>query len=130
MVLKAPVLPCIGGDSHSYEIKVKSKVVSVCSKCGHTLPFDVFNVDSKSFSDKAINNVSEITKATKFGCFHCCRVGFVSDAIKEIETCDEGKTVLCPFCQIDAVVPDTDPENPLSVELLHAVHDQLFKITN
>jgi len=41
----------------------------------------------------------------KVGCFHCLKI-FESKEI--VSYTDQGETALCPFCEVDAVIPDTD----------------------
>lgn len=53
--------------------------------------------------DHCTRNRMELARSQKCGCFYCLR----TFAPEEIERwIDEGKTALCPFCQIDSVVGD------------------------
>jgi hypothetical protein len=41
------------------------------------------------------------------GCYYCLKT-FETKQIKEWT--DQGETALCPFCSVDSVVPETNPE--------------------
>lgn len=55
---------------------------------------------------KSINNKLEIEKSKKCGCFHCLQI-FEPSEIK-IWIKDISDTALCPYCNIDAVIPETN----------------------
>jgi len=55
------------------------------------------------------------------GCFYCCRIFPVSEIKKWV---DSGNRPLCPYCGIDAVLPDALVE--LTDELLHDMYEFWF----
>ena len=63
-----------------------------------------------------------LTYADKCGCFYCKRI---YDPRKITEWVDDGKTALCPYCGIDAVIPDTE-EYPLTTAFLKKMHQKWF----
>ena len=60
--------------------------------------------------------------ADKCGCFYCKRI---YDPRKITEWVDYGKTALCPYCGIDAVIPDTE-KYPLTTAFLKKMHQKWF----
>ena len=63
-----------------------------------------------------------LTYADKCGCFHCKRI---YDPRKITEWVDHGKTALCPYCGIDAVIPDTE-DYPLTTAFLKKMYQKWF----
>lgn len=55
------------------------------------------------FPQLAIKNKNIVSQSTKAGCYHCCKIFDV----KEIQNyTDNGQTVICPLCAVDAVIGD------------------------
>ncbi len=52
----------------------------------------------------AFHNKGEIDFCNKCGCYHCFKV-FPKEEIKK--WVDNSKTAVCPYCEVDAVLPDT-----------------------
>ena len=63
-----------------------------------------------------------LTYADKCGCFYCKSI---YDPRKITEWVDDGKTALCPYCGIDAVIPDTE-EYPLTTAFLKKMYRKWF----
>jgi hypothetical protein len=61
-------------------------------------------------------------RSERVGCFYCLRLFQPSDITEWI---DNGETALCPYCGIDAVLPDSAAISP---EFLKAMHDYWFEI--
>lgn len=57
-------------------------------------------------SKYSIYNMSELNKSKVAGCYYCLSIYPASSIV---ETCDQGKTALCPKCGIDSVLADTSP---------------------
>jgi hypothetical protein len=68
------------------------------------------------------NNQSEIAQSVKCSCFHCCDLFVSSDIIK---WADDGKTAVCPKCDVDAVIGDKSGY-VFSTQFLKGMHDRWF----
>ena len=71
-----------------------------------------------------------ILNSHQCGCFYCCQIFNTSeiiDWIDEPEDCPRGpgKTALCPRCNIDAVLPESNLYH-LNFELLKAMNKEYF----
>jgi hypothetical protein len=71
-----------------------------------------------------------VRKSEKCGCFYCLRIydaSAIIDWVKESEDCPRGpgKTALCPYCGIDAVIPD-EAGYELTDQLLSVMHSEYF----
>lgn len=73
---------------------------------------------SDNTADNASLNNSEDIKGVQCGCFYCLRV-FSGDVVREF--IDNGYTALCPFCSVDAVLP-----NVTDRRILKRIHDNRF----
>ena len=62
---------------------------------------DVIEAHSSSF-----NNMDELRKSQKCGCFYCLKV-FQSDEIEEYIEDEPHGTALCPYCDIDSVIGES-----------------------
>jgi len=80
--------------------------------------------DLNRVHDKSSRHYDALMVSRHFGCFHCKRSGVPID-IKE--WVDNGKTALCPYCNIDAVLPDS-LWFKLTPELLEEMHYKWFTI--
>lgn len=58
----------------------------------------------RQLSQFAMKNKPLVDISTRVGCYHCCKI-FPATEIKEYT--DDGKTCICPYCNIDAIVPDS-----------------------
>ncbi len=63
-------------------------------------------MEIKEASKYSIYNSPELEKSKMAGCYHCKSI-FESSNVSE--TTDDGKTALCPNCNIDSVLPDSSP---------------------
>jgi len=66
----------------------------------------------------SFNNVEELNRNEKCGCYFCIRTFLVSEIT---DFADNGKTALCPNCDIDAIVP-----GEVSSEFLMAACERWF----
>ena len=53
------------------------------------------------------NNKQELINAKKCGCFYCLKI-FDPNEIKDWIKDKNGDTALCPYCMIDAVIPESN----------------------
>jgi hypothetical protein len=75
------------------------------------------------FAHLAIKNKNIVSQSIKAGCYHCSKIF----DIKEIQNyTDNGQTVICPFCGIDAVIGDMCGV-VLTEELLNKANKFWFK---
>ncbi|MBC1936734.1 cytoplasmic protein [Listeria grandensis] len=77
----------------------------------------------KSAHKYASNNKIWLAKAERCGCFSCLEIFAPSEITDWLEIED---TALCPYCMIDAVLPESNML-PLSREFLSAMHQQWFE---
>ncbi len=63
----------------------------------HALSLD----DQRSFHAHSSKHRSEIEQSALCGCFYCLEIFSPADVE---EWCDDGETVICPKCGIDAVL--------------------------
>ena len=70
-----------------------------------------------------LSNWNEIAKSEKCGCFYCFRI-FEKNEISSYINDKNGKTAVCPYCGVDAVLPDS--KAALSEELLNDMHKTWF----
>ena len=80
---------------------------------------DVDQIHALSFENEQAVRSSQIC-----GCFYC-RKFFDSSSITEWVDDSNARTALCPYCGIDAVLPDSTVE--LSDELLARMYEQWFR---
>ncbi|MBR2377015.1 MAG: cytoplasmic protein [Clostridia bacterium] len=69
-------------------------------------------------------NKEEILKSKKCGCFYCGKI-FDKNLIVNWLKDSKEETALCPFCQIDSVLPDSKVE--ITKEFLKNMHKTWFK---
>lgn len=74
-------------------------------------------VDIRHAAKFAMYNKKEVLKSIICGCFHCLAV-FDPKEIKEWT--DNEETAVCPFCYVDAILPETDD--------IHLDKDMLSKL--
>ena len=67
--------------------------------------------------DHSICNKEELKKVEKCGCFYCSRIFDTSEIKEWIEENSGAETAMCPYCDIDAVIAESE-EYELCVELL------------
>ena len=70
---------------------------------------------------KSINNKNDFEKNKDCGCFYCKRI-FES---KKINRWIDGKTAICPYCSVDAVIPNSD-DCLITAELLEEMNKKWF----
>lgn len=70
------------------------------------------------------HNKLSLEESGECGCFHCCRL-FPPGRVKA--WVDSGTTALCPFCHVDAVLPDRSLDRPLTHELLGSMRQVYFE---
>ena len=71
----------------------------------------------------SLGNEHAIMASLKCGCFHCKNIfdsGLITEWIDDINA----RTALCPFCGVDAVLPDSNIA--LTEELLARMQTQWF----
>ncbi|RDJ35599.1 MAG: cytoplasmic protein [Crenarchaeota archaeon] len=66
----------------------------------------------------AMRNKAQLTTAKNAGCYQCGKI-FDTKEIKEFT--DQGETALCPYCEIDSVIAETNIK--LSEEYLKAIKE-------
>lgn len=66
-------------------------------------------------------NREELSKVDSCGCFYCLRT-YTPKEIKEWIEDKAGDTAICPYCDVDSVLPESY-EYELSKELLQEMHD-------
>lgn len=54
----------------------------------------------------AFKNKQTIANLSEVGCYHCLKV-FNTQEIKEWT--DNSETAICPYCNVDSILPETDP---------------------
>lgn len=83
----------------------------------------------EKYADKAyshsICNKEELKKSKTCGCFYCSRIYKVSEIKEWIEEKSGAETALCPYCDIDAVIAESD-EYELTKELLDYMYSIWF----
>lgn len=73
----------------------------------------------------SIYNEEELNNSKKCGCFYCLRI-YDPKKIKEwVDEKNGKKTALCPFCEIDSVIAESN-EYELNDELLKYMNDYWF----
>lgn len=70
----------------------------------------------------SFDNRNLLKKADKCGCFYCKKI-YSPDRIKDWT--DEGRTAICPYCKVDAVIPEIDSIE-VTEELLNTLHKKYF----
>ena len=55
---------------------------------------------------KSINNKSDLKNSKKYGCFYCLTIFDLSEVTNWIT--DETDTAVCPYCNMDAVITESD----------------------
>ena len=53
------------------------------------------------------DNRDELLKADEVGCYHCLEIFHPSEIEEWI---DDDETGVCPFCDVDSLVPNPEPE--------------------
>lgn len=68
---------------------------------------------------KSINNMEDIKKFGMANCYFCFRVWITAEIF---DTCDNGKTALCPRCDMDTLLAGA-----WELEDLERLHTKYFK---
>jgi hypothetical protein len=71
----------------------------------------------------AIHNRPSLEKTNKCGCYHCLTI-FNPKDIKE--WVDNDDTAMCPYCEIDSVIPESN-DYFLTIEFLTQAKEHYFK---
>ena len=74
-------------------------------------------------SEYSIYHKTALEASEMAACYECLQVFPVAEIS---EFTDAGETALCPFCGIDAVLPDT-AGYPFTQEMLEALHEYWFR---
>lgn len=77
-------------------------------------------------NEQSAYNRSLAAHARRCGCFHCGSMFDYVEIEKWLEEADGEDTVLCPYCEVDAVIVGTD-EFPLSTALLSKLYMEWFE---
>ncbi len=72
---------------------------------------------------RSILNRVAVCESEVSGCYACKRI-FSSPMIRE--WCDDGRTACCPYCHVDAVVPESG-DLEITPEWLTTMHDYWMK---
>lgn len=73
-------------------------------------------------SKHSIYNKRKLERSTKCGCYHCLEVFDPKEITSWI---DDGRTALCPYCNIDSVLGDVS-DYPLDGETLDKLNKYWF----
>jgi len=81
----------------------------------------------------ATNNEKEIRRSELVGSYYCMRVYPSSeispeDFVPPVDSREDERTALCPYCRIDSVLPETAGYD-LNDQMLRKIHDYWFKTT-
>lgn len=79
-------------------------------------------LDIRHAAKFAMHNKKELEKSAMCGCFHCLAL-FDPKEIKEWT--DDGNTAVCPFCFIDAILPESS-DIYLDKDVLHRLNTYWF----
>ena len=71
----------------------------------------------------SFDNEHAVLTSKSCGCFYCRKI-FDSNAIAEWVYDNDARTALCPYCGVDAVLPDSTVT--LSDELLKSMYEKWF----
>lgn len=69
----------------------------------------------------AMKNRQSIEQSQTCGCYHCLTI-FSAKAV--IKWTDQNRTGLCPNCEVDSILPDS--EFPISTEVLQKAYNFWF----
>lgn len=73
---------------------------------------------------KSMSNWENKRISEKAGCFFCGRIYPVNEVKEYVSEHDDSKTAQCPYCNIDAVIFDSDCE--LSEDILIEMQEEYF----
>lgn len=79
---------------------------------------DVDRIHTLSFE-----NEQAVLSSKRCGCFYCLKFFDSSSIIEWVDDCNS-RTAVCPFCGVDAVLPDSTVD--LSAELLTRMSERWF----
>ena len=77
-----------------------------------------FPLEVEMFSELSFNNRGNLSVSGMASCYQCLRVVKVSDISEYV---DNGKTALCPHCDIDSLVAGV-----IDAALLRKAHEHFF----
>ena len=74
----------------------------------------------------SFENWNNVMKSDMCGCYYCCRI-FPSSEISDLDWIQDlhGRTVLCPYCSIDAVLGDASGI-PIQKDVLEELRKEKF----
>jgi hypothetical protein len=70
----------------------------------------------------SMKNKANLEDSSQAGCYYCYKI---FDPQQITEYTDEGKTAICPFCKVDAVLPNLNLME-FSEEFLKKTHKHWF----
>lgn len=108
--------PCIVFSSHHLSESAAKTICSLIGKDTQTMLKDAHKY--------SVCNQKLVEKSPRCGCFSCRRV-FDSNKIDEYFTDKTGMTAICPYCSIDAVLPECNPYG-ISERFLDKMHRKWF----
>lgn len=82
-------------------------------------------IDTDTYMHRSINNRKTLEEAGICGCYHCGEIFPYPKEIPEECFTDNGQTLICPYCGIDAVIPPTT-DIPFNKETLFLIGDRAF----
>ena len=93
-----------------------------------TVKFKGYDVEELKAAHKGCtNNVQAIIKAEVASCFHCLNV-FTPEYMDLSDTCDNGTTLICATCAVDAMLPGKWDQDFLEVMREYWFYTQLISI--
>ena len=106
-----------------------------CNECGNRFGYTDFGIfilkakkkpvpDVLAAHKESMCNEKSIHKSALCGCFYCLEIFEPSEIYEWIEDV-AGKTALCPYCNIDSVIPDASGF-PVTPEFLKEMHKYWF----
>ena len=111
----------------------------LCNNCGArfeatgTLPLKIETKEPLPITvtayDKTFINEKKISTSKKCGCFNCKRVFSPEDISLWIDDLHQQRTALCPYCNMDTVIPETG-DIQITTELLENMNEYWIKKHN
>ena len=74
---------------------------------------------------RCIRNREVLQRVDRCGCFYCLAIFDSQEMEERIDEDEGGDTALCPRCEIDSVLPESD-EYPLTKDFLRRMYDHWF----
>lgn len=83
------------------------------------------SIDMHAYMHRSINNRKTLEEAGVCGCYHCGEIFPYPKEIPEEYFTDDGRTLICPYCGIDSVIPPTT-DISFNKETLFVIGDRAF----